>query len=183
MPGHGRFTVTIFNQESNQTYREYEIKTTGNHTECYVESNPGEKFGVRIEADAAVGYWPTRTESYAAHIIMDGQRVAGKYIGYNLPATRLKNEALGRPSGQNEHQPFMFAKTRFAGNLYGTRTHCVVEDVPTDRNLEAGLGTISIKFHRVRVNGAFFESAGNGTHSEKVINERAKKALLTNSVG
>jgi hypothetical protein len=105
--------LSVINPKDMKPYAEHHVKTTGNKTECYIESVQGQPFSVVLSLDANIT--PSAADTFSARCIVDGQIARNGLLGRFPTEYRRKWQVNGKTVGQGKVALFEFGATQFTG--------------------------------------------------------------------
>ena len=181
MPSSGRITVSIRAEETQTTFEEYQIVTTGTKTECWIESKEDLQFSIIL--DLALPSGKTQN-AFSFRSYVDGICISNILLG-DVEAMFYENAIVsGVRQTRNELKALIFGKTLFMGIPSRILFDCVSEEGQNDKNVLDTLGTIQIKVYRVKLGAKSNDQTFRPvkTSVSKGVTEKAKKALITHSV-
>jgi hypothetical protein len=177
MPSYHPFTVHVVNIATGEELGEYKVSQNGNKVECYIESTADTEFKVTVDL-ASVRHVHPR---YAWRCIVDGQFVESSTLG-QFNHTFMSSFIDGRYIGYGKIRRMKFSNTRFSGSLANFVANFFLEEGGKNKSKLDKLGQIEAKF--LRVSG--FSKAHDNPRADvdigEIVNEKAKKALVTHSV-
>jgi hypothetical protein len=105
--------LSVINPKDMKPYTEYQVKTTGNKTECYIESVQGQPFSVVLSLNADIT--PSVADTFRARCIVDGQVARSGLLGKFPTEFHRKWQVNGKTVGRGKVALFEFGATQFTG--------------------------------------------------------------------
>ncbi|KAL7415825.1 hypothetical protein BDY24DRAFT_380250 [Mrakia frigida] len=155
------FTATILS--NGVPLEEYKMEVEGRQAKCYVVSEAGKTFSVKLEEELSS---PVAPRSSCGYLFLDDKSVGGMILDRGNPSATLK----GRLASYTTEQPFAFAEIQTSDRD---------EDHALDSSVGAGFGTIVLKICRGQRGSEIVQPtfASNSLANDSLLHELAVKKL------